>query len=463
MKVHKKQCFLNLLLIFIGCALMILSFYRYDTYASENYYNKARVLLSEERSKLNEGEVRAFEPTFAVDYYLLDLSGTVIKEQGSGYKIGQKVNLTETLQTDSSYYKTNKDKIKVTFPIEKEGNTVGFAVFLMEQDVVAGQTKIERLCYVFSPIFVMFLLFIGVFIYRTEYLRRHLLHPMEEISRSADAIVKGNYDLAVVKNHSKKVRGSTEDAFVYAFEKMRDELKHKSLQEAKLKRMQKEMISCISHDLRTPIATIKAYGSGICDGVARDRETVQEYAHTILKKADVMEKMIKELLDQSNAELNELSIQKREQYAYAYFAQVIAEIEIVAKQQNVQFEAKNEVPDLLFFIDEGRITQVIYNLVENAMKYMDKEEKKLCFQTSYDAKRQMILVSVSDNGPGIGISDIPFVFDKFYRAEKSRSMRIPGAGLGLSICKYIVEAHGGEIYLDSKTGEGCTFTFTLLV
>ena len=75
----------------------------------------------------------------------------------------------------------------------------------------------------------------------------------------------------------------------------------------------------------------------------------------------------------------------------------------------------------------------------------------------------MILVSVSDNGPGIGISDIPFVFDKFYRAEKSRSMRIPGAGLGLSICKYIVEAHGGEIYLDSKTGEGCTFTFTLLV
>lgn len=130
MKVHKKQCFLNLLLIVTGCACMILSFCRYDTYRSENYYNKARVLLSEEQNRLNEGKICEFEPTFDVEYYLLDLSGTVIKEQGSGYKAGQKVNLTETLQTDSSYYKTNKDKIKVTFPIEKEGNTVGFVNIL---------------------------------------------------------------------------------------------------------------------------------------------------------------------------------------------------------------------------------------------------------------------------------------------------------------------------------------------
>lgn len=168
MKVHKKQCFLNLLLIVTGCACMILSFCRYDTYRSENYYNKARVLLSEEQNRLNEGKICEFEPTFDVEYYLLDLSGTVIKEQGSGYKAGQKVNLTETLQTDSSYYKTNKDKIKVTFPIEKEGNTVGFAVFLMEQDFVMGQTKTERLWYVFSPVFAMFLLFIGGCFYRAE-------------------------------------------------------------------------------------------------------------------------------------------------------------------------------------------------------------------------------------------------------------------------------------------------------
>ncbi|MGN0482650.1 MAG: sensor histidine kinase [Lachnospiraceae bacterium] len=459
---QKKQRFWNLLLLFIGSICIFLSWKHYDDCVPETYYNKARVLLSEERAMLEEGKMTDFKPVIAVDYYLLDLGGIVKKEQGSGYEVGQKVNLTEALQTDSSYYKTNKDRIKVAFPIEKRKRTVGFAIFLLNRDLVSGDTRQERFLYIFSPILVMTCFFVVLCIYRTEYLNRHFVRPMAEISRSANAIVKGNYDLAVVKNHSKKVLGSATDKFVYAFEQMRDELKHKSVKEAELKRMQKEMISCISHDLRTPLSTIKAYASGIYDGIAVDEKMQKEYAEVILKKADVMEKMMKELLDQTNAEINELSIKKKEQYAKTYFDQIIKEIMTIADQKKIHFEAENRVPEMMVSIDAGRITQVIYNLVENSMKYMEKEEKKLRFQAEYDRNQKWIVVSVSDNGPGIGISDIPFVFDKFYRAEKSRSMQIPGAGLGLSICKYIVEAHGGEIWLESKTEEGCTFTFTIL-
>lgn len=461
-KVQKKQRIENVL-VCMGCLLLLLlSLNRYMEEKPESYYNKARILLSEELKVLEEAK-NIEETELAESYYVLDLTGTVIEEHASEYKIGQKLNITEAVQIDNSYYQENKNKVKVTFPIQKQGNVTGFAIFLLDKSQVTQKSQTEQILYVFFPIILLVLLCILLFICRTEYLNRHFVKPMEEISQSAKAIIKGNYELAVVKNYSRKVRGSVTDEFIYAFEQMRDELKAKEEKEQQLKRMEKEMISCISHDLRTPISTIKAYGEGIRDGLAEEKSVRQEYADTIIKKAEVMECMIKELLDQTNAEMNELSIQKKERYIEAYLDKIIREISILAKQKNFQFSAENHVPDMLVMMDAERITQVIYNIVENAIKYMDKPEKKIYFRTGYDKKKQVVSISIADNGPGISITDIPFVFDKFYRAEKSRSMSIPGAGLGLSICKYIVEAHGGEIFLDSKTGEGCTFTITLLV
>lgn len=110
-------------------------------------------------------------------------------------------------------------------------------------------------------------------------------------------------------------------------------------------------------------------------------------------------------------------------------------------------------------MDVKRITEVLYNLIENSLKYIGEENGEI--HLSAQITRGVPSFHVKDNGVGIGAEDIPYVFDKFYRAEKSRSSNIPGSGLGLSICKYIVNQHGGEIFCTSTKSKGSEFWFTL--
>lgn len=168
---------------------------------------------------------------------------------------------------------------------------------------------------------------------------------------------------------------------------------------------------CISGFRYCDYSYENAYSEGMRDGLAVDEDTRNRYIDTIILKSELLTKMMN---------------------------------------------------DLLVSMDEDRITQVIYNLIENAVKYMDKDDMRIFMKTWYDKNKDVICVAISDNGPGISMTDIPYVFDRFYRAEKSRSTSIPGSGLGLSICKYIVEAHGGEIRIDSWISEGTTFTFEIV-
>lgn len=114
---------------------------------------------------------------------------------------------------------------------------------------------------------------------------------------------------------------------------------------------------------------------------------------------------------------------------------------------------------LIVTIAPKRITEVIYNLIENSMMYIGNKLGRIEFEAV--RKGNFVLLKVKDNGPGISADDIPYVFDKFYRADKSRSSSIPGSGLGLSICKYIVNEHGGDIYCKSFNINGCEIDFTI--
>jgi signal transduction histidine kinase len=169
--------------------------------------------------------------------------------------------------------------------------------------------------------------------------------------------------------------------------------------------------------------------------------------------------MIQELLEYSSAQLRKLEINRVEIYFNDYFHPLMKEIEIYVRQNGLEFFYEPRLSNALVTIDPRRITEVIYNLVDNSIKYSHKQ----CGQISIITDREdgFVLIKVKDNGVGISDEDIPYVFDTFYRAEKSRSTSIPGSGLGLSICKYIINEHGGEIYCSSDHKNGCEIGFTL--
>lgn len=369
------------------------------------------------------------------------------------------LNTQEMLQTDKSFSINNKNEIKEGFVLENEGKVNGFVVFLIPEKDILIESNSTRVINIFSPVFIGILISASIVLARTLYFSRRILTPLKEISSSTKGIIAGNYDLEVIRTYEKQIGENEVGDLTYSFELMRDELKAKQIREEVLKKSQQELISCISHDLKTPISTIKAYSEGLRDGIARTPKAQEDYVNIIIGKTDLLIGMINELLEYSNTELNQLEINMKEVYFYEYFIPVMKELEVYVKQKNIDFAYEVNNEDMLVNIDKRRITEVLYNLVENSIKYMKGATGSIVIE----AERQngKVLIKVKDDGIGISPDDIPYVFDKFYRAEKSRSSSIPGSGLGLSICKYIIEAHGGEVYCKSRHNKGCEFGFTL--
>lgn len=439
--------------LFASICISIIMFFRLDF---NLYDNEIRILLSEQKNVIEKGIYEKGE----YPYVVVDLSGKVIYSDALfKFLPGDKVNVQEMLQFDKSFAASYEDKMKESFVLQKNGTTWGFATFLVPKDIVGNDSKGKGAVKTFVPILMGVLLSVGIQILRTVYLNLCVLKPLKEISGSAKGILAGNYDLEVIRTYEKTIGENEVGDLTYTFELMRDELKSKQVKEEELKKSQQELISCISHDLKTPISTIKAYSEGLRDGIAKTPESRDEYVRIIIDKTDLLIGMISELLEYSNAQLNQLDINRREIYFYEYFYPVMKEIEVLIKQKGIEFTYEVNTPDRLVLIDVRRITEVLYNLVENSMKYIGNKKGQIAVKA--DREGEFVRITVIDNGIGISPDDIPYVFDKFFRAEKSRSSSIPGSGLGLSICKYIVNEHGGEIYCKSRHREGCEISFTM--
>lgn len=305
-----------------------------------------------------------------------------------------------------------------------------------------------------TGILIIFILGVDLYILRTKYFL-----PIRTISQLSKRICNGDYsqDYLQVKEAGNDADEMTD--LVCSFELMRDELCAKQDTAEKLRQSEKELISCMSHDLQTPLATIKAYTEALRDHVARSEEDRQKYLEVILKKTNTMISMIKDLLTYSNSQLGQLPMDFTEVMLQDYFPPLLEELANYAKQKGVDFIYTVDDINVFLRIDPKRMTQVLYNLVENAMKYMDKPRKQI--HISIKRMDTKLHIKVEDNGMGINSEEILYIFDKFYRAEKSRTSVVPGAGLGLSICKYIMEQHEGEIWCESKQDVGSVFYLVL--
>lgn len=455
-RIFKKNVITATVIVVVLFTSISVSMFIFKNLDDNVYDNDLRLLLAEQKNEIEKGTYAKEE----YPYIVFDLEGKVLySEEPFDASFGDKVNVQEMLQLDKSFAAGNKKDIKESFVLQQDGEVFGFVVFLVPKDEVIQDSRGMGAGKTFLPIILGVLLSVIILVIRTVYLNKCILKPLKEISGSAKGIIAGNYDMEVIRTYEKEIGENEVGDLIFSFELMRDELNSKQRKEEELKKSQQELISCISHDLKTPISTIKAYSEGLRDGIAKTPESQKDYVNIIIGKTDLLISMINELLTYSNAQLNQMEINRRELYFYEYFYPVMKELSILLEQKGMEFSYEVKTPDMIVCIDPKRITEVLYNLVENSMKYIGNKAGRIKIEAEREG--EYVRITVIDNGIGISPDDIPYVFDKFYRAEKSRSSSIPGSGLGLSICKYIVNEHGGEIYCKSRHNKGCEISFTL--
>ena len=226
-------------------------------------------------------------------------------------------------------------------------------------------------------------------------------------------------------------------------------------QHKKLDDMRKEFVANVSHEIRTPITSIKSYAETLLDGVMFDHKTAKEFLEVIESEADRMTLLVKDLLDLSQFDNNQLQLNIEETDLVRLIAQCIKQSYVLASKKSQKFVFDDSVGGYIVMVDPARINQVITNLINNAIKYgSDGCTIKI---EAVDTPKNY-LVSITDQGPGISREDLPHIFERFYRVDKARSRSMGGTGLGLAISKEIMEAHNGRIFAASTLGEGTTMT-----
>lgn len=223
----------------------------------------------------------------------------------------------------------------------------------------------------------------------------------------------------------------------------------------KLDDMRKEFVANVSHELRTPLTTVKSYAETLIDGAVDDKEIAMEFLGIINGEADRMSFLVRDLLQLSRFDNKQIILSISEIELNSYMADVIKQnkIHADAKEQNLYF-----IPyfkDVIIQGDRDRIGQVVNNIITNAIKYsLNKAEIKVFIEED----EKYYKLTVKDTGMGIPKSDIPRIFERFYRVDKARSRAMGGTGLGLSIAKEIMEIHDGKITVESEYGKGTAMT-----
>lgn len=462
----RLQAFLYLLVLAILAAGLLFSMNRLKKRQSREgiYYNRARELTADKVKLLEQAMESGQWKELGEEYtpVVVDLEGKVLFSRKGEYASGDIVNINEIIQQDRSFFQKEEQTVKVAFSLRKQEKVCGFAVFWLDKSYLGKEQEQSGQLFVFLPILISMgaaFFILGYFLF---YTKKRVMDPVKEMADSAKAITEGNYQVQVLKAASGRLLSNDIEKLSYHFELMRDELKARAEREEVLKRNQKELMTCISHDFKTPISIIKAYGEGIRDGIdGGDSEKVKKFASIIVTKTEQLTKMLGDLLEHFQAELNRLTIHREEQYIKEFFDGLAVEFRQLAKNHQMEFTYVNQAPDLVLSYDERRLSQAFSNLIDNSIKYGRKQGGSILFSVELLKEENFLLVRIADNGKGIDRADIPFVFEKFYRGEKSRNTKIPGSGLGLSICKYIIDNHGGEISLESGREKGTVFSIRL--
>jgi signal transduction histidine kinase len=243
-----------------------------------------------------------------------------------------------------------------------------------------------------------------------------------------------------------------------AFNLMADELERSFARQKQLERSRRDLTAAVSHDLRTPLTSIRAMIEALSDGVVSDPDTVQRYYAAISAQTENLSGLINDLFELSQLESGQVQLRKEPVNLNDLLSDVIESMQPQANAKNVSIEGAFCPDTPIVQAEVLKIQRVLYNLLQNAIRHTPAGGS---ISLSTAITPQGVRVEVADTGEGIPPADLPHIFEQFYRGDKSRSCQTGGAGLGLAIAKRIIEAHGGQIWVESQMAQGSKFSFVL--
>ncbi len=348
---------------------------------------------------------------------------------------------------DSGYYYNSMSKLVKQLDFRfSDGEEGSFFIIMRINSLISKQLLIDMVIAI-----IVILVFTSLML--TKWIQRGVFLPVNELNTAMKNIADGNLEY-MLNTDSKGEIGE----LYKNYEDMRLRLKESTDEKFEHEKQNRELISNISHDLKTPITAIKGYVEGIMDGVADTPEKMDKYIKTIYNKANDMDRLINELTIYSGIDSNRIPYHFHRLNVADYFGDCVEEVGLDLESKNIELNYSNLVsPDAMIIADPEQLKRVINNIIGNSVKYLEREKGVIDIRILDEV--DSIRVEIEDNGKGIAARDLPNIFERFYRTDASRNSSKGGSGIGLSIVKKIVEDHGGYIWATSKEGEGTCLHF----
>lgn len=394
-----------------------------------------------------------FEMTLQSSIWFYSAEGELIAASRSekGYMVShipqnikildQDLNLKKGFTRVGTFYDLfDVPMISIGIPVYNEEKLEGYMILHTSQTEIDNLKKdIENI--MFMPLFVTILI-VGIVL---AYLSGTILRPIGKINYAAKEFAKGNFDAKTGVSRKDEI-GELSDSLEY----MASEL-------SKLDEYRKTFIANISHDFRSPLTSIKGYLEAMLDGTI-SVEQYDKYLNIVLKESKRLTKLTSGLLELNDFDTYGPVLKRTKFDVVDVIRETRNTVEGQCEAKNIDFRIKCPADDTIVYADKMKIGQVIYNLIDNAIKFSPKDSNIV---VTISEKNDKVFISVKDSGPGIEKDKQNKVFERFYKTDSSRGKDKQGTGLGLSIVKEIVKAHGEQINLISTEGAGSEFSFSL--
>jgi len=405
-----------------------------------NRYESGRISLP-----MLSNRVTAFEKRFDIYVTLVDPRGTIIRR-------GQNTSLTEI---NSLIGKVLNEGVTPTGNGGTEivtSKDVTFSIPLIEKEqmrgiaIVKAPVKVSSLyAQAFGSVFLSVLIALGIAMVATYFISRYLTKPLKDLTKAAGRIARGDF--------SNRVQVTTSDEIgqlAVAFNDMMYRLEE-------LEGVRRDFIASVSHELRSPLTSIRGFVQGMLDKVIPEDEK-EHYLTLTIKETQRLNRLIDQLLDAARIDSGNFMLDKERVDILQVIRHVLKTMEPSIREKCQHFQVDLPERPIIGLVDPDRLEQIVINLVSNACQYTP-EKGKISF--SLRVHHDKAEFYVSDTGEGISKEDLPHIWDRFFKADRSRTNKKVGTGLGLSIVKNLVEAHGGHVSVESVVGLGTKFTVTL--